>query len=297
MFGNSFYRDYEYSADDNILVLLDKINIPPKAKLFVVNLINNTLKGKFSYGKQYRMGSFNETKIKFPIKDKKIDFDFMKNFIDLIEIEHIAQLEAYLKASNLKNYILTNEEEQILKDFEDGKIEFKEFKTENIFEIHTPKKRFDANKVTISDAGNPYVVRTSLNNGIRGYINEDEAFLNEGNTISFGQDTATMFYQEKPYFTGDKIKILKSKNDKFNKLNGLFFVSAMTKSFSSFSWGSSSYSVKNIGNQPIKLPIKNNLPSYQLMEVFIKTIQKLVIKDVVLYADRKIKTTKCLVTN
>ena len=48
------------------------------------------------------------------------------------------------------------------------------------------------------------------NNGQKGFINEDESFLNDGNTISFGQDTATMYYQEFPYFTGDKIKIVKS---------------------------------------------------------------------------------------
>ena len=47
------------------------------------------------------------------------------------------------------------------------------------------------------------------NNGQKGFINEDESFLNDGNTISFGQDTATMYYQEFPYFTGDKIKIVK----------------------------------------------------------------------------------------
>ncbi|MDQ7046509.1 MAG: restriction endonuclease subunit S [Sulfurovum sp.] len=117
--------------------------------------------------------------------------------------------------------------------------------------------------------------------------NEDEAYLNEGNTISFGQDTATMFYQEKPYFTGDKIKIVKSKDNRFNKLNGLFFISTMTKSFSSFSWGGSSFSVKIIGEQLMKLPIKNQKPNYKSMETLISAIQKLVIKDVVKYVQSK----------
>ncbi len=111
--------------------------------------------------------------------------------------------------------------------------------------------------------------------------------LNEGNTISFGQDTATLFYQEKPYFTGDKIKIVKSKDNRFNKLNGLFFVSTMTKSFSSFSWGGSSFSVKIIGNQLIRIPTKNQQPNYELMETLISAIQKMVIKDVVLYVEGK----------
>ena len=144
----------------------------------------------------------------------------------------------------------------------------------DLFEVNTYKKRFDANKVIIADNGNPYVVRTSLNNGIRGFINEDEQYLNDGNTISFGQDTATMFYQEKPYFTGDKIKILKAKDRKFNKNNAQFFIITMNKTFSSFSWGSSSFSVKIIENQKSTLPIsKNGKIDFEFMESFIAELE------------------------
>jgi len=190
---------------------------------------------------------------------------------------------------------LNDEEKRALEEFEGGKFEWGEFKIWELFEINSYKKRFDANKVEIGEVWNPYVVRTALNNGIRGYINEDEEFLNEWNTISFGQDTATMFYQEKPYFTGDKIKIVKSKSDKFNKLNAQFFITTMYKSFSSFSWGSSSFNVKIIENQNISLPTQNTQPNYDFMETFISAIQKLVIRDVVLYAERKIDATKGLV--
>ena len=151
-----------------------------------------------------------------------------------------------------------------------------------MFEINSSAKRFDANKVIIGEIGKPYVVRTALNNGIRGFINEDDEYLNEGNTIAFGQDTATMFYQEKRYFTGDKIKIIKSKNNKLNKINAHFFITMMTRSFSSFSWGGSSFNVNIIGNQTIQLPITdNNQPDYQLMDTLMSAIQKLVIKGVV----------------
>lgn len=109
----------------------------------------------------------------------------------------------------------------------------------------------------------------SSNNGQKGFINEDEHFLNDGNTISFGQDTATMFYQEKPYFTGDKIKILKSKDKRFNKKNAQFFILTMSKAFSSFSWGASSFNVKIIESQKIQLPIKNGKIDFKFMESFI----------------------------
>ena len=85
------------------------------------------------------------------------------------------------------------------------------FHLKDLFEIKSSIKRFDANKVTVLERGlHPYIIRSGSNNGQRGYLKENEQFLNEGNTISFGQDTATLFYQNKPYFTGDKIKILKS---------------------------------------------------------------------------------------
>lgn len=143
-----------------------------------------------------------------------------------------------------------------------------------MFDINTSKKRFDANKVDILENGNcPYVVRTSLNNGVRGYIDEDIQFLNEGNTISFGQDTATMFYQKNPYFTGDKIKILKSKDKRFNKENAQFFILTMSKAFSSFTWGGSSFNVKIIENQKIQLPTRNGKVDFDFMESFIAELE------------------------
>ncbi|MGZ8946509.1 MAG: restriction endonuclease subunit S [Methylococcaceae bacterium] len=244
--------------------------------------------GNFSYNNKATKIELKNTVINLPTKNGKIDFDFMESFIAELEAKHMAKLEAYLLATGLKDYTLTAEEQQVLDDFENGIIKFSEFRIGELFEINSYKKRFDANKVVISEVGKPYVVRTSLNNGIRGYINEDEQFLNEGNTISFGQDTATMFYQETPYFTGDKIKIVKSKDNRLNKLNALFFISTMTRTFSSFSWGGSSFNVKIIANQLMKLPTQNHQLNYAIMETFISAIQKLVIKDVVLYADKKI---------
>ena len=291
-----FYQENDFIGYSHIQHLVPKFKTFNKAiASFIISSSRVATSKQYDYGNKFNREAMNSTKIQLPMKNNKIDFEFMECFIAELEAQRIAELEAYLKVSGLKDYNLTKEEEKVLKDFESGNIEFREFKVSELFEIKPYKKRFDANKTTLTDIGNPYVVRTSLNNGIKGYINEDEQYLNDGNTISFGQDTATMFYQEKPYFTGDKIKILKSRDKKFNKQNAQFFITSMTKSFSSFSWGSSSYNIKIIGNQPINLPIINNNPKYELMEALISAIQKLVIKDVVLYADRKIEATKNIV--
>ena len=165
-----------------------------------------------------------------------------------------------------------------------------------MFEILTYKKRFDANKVElVENCGHPYVVRTSSGNGQKGFIDEDEIYLNDGNTISFGQDTATMYYQEVPYFTGDKIKILKSKLSRFGKKNAQFFLATMRNSFQNFTWGSSSFNVSIIANQKVQLPLKeksldfsnpcDNIKNidFDFMESFIRELEEERIRELNAY--------------
>ena len=137
-------------------------------------------------------------------------------------------------------------------------------------------ERFDANKVSlVENGGHPYIVRQSTDNGKKGNIDESVLFLNHGNTISFGQDTATMFYQEVPYFTSDKIKILKPKDAEFSKKNAQFFLSSMRKTFSSFAWGSSRFNVETLKEQLIMLPITNHGKiDFTFMESFIADLEE-----------------------
>lgn len=127
----------------------------------------------------------------------------------------------------------------------------------DVFNVDTPKKKINANRVKFGGKY-PYVVRTSLNNGIRGYIDYDPTYLNPGNTISFGQDTATAFYQEEPYFTGDKIKIFSLKNNSLTPKLAVFLLAAMKCSFQNFSWGNSSFSEKILKNVQLVLPFDSN---------------------------------------
>ncbi|SJL29800.1 restriction endonuclease subunit S [Porphyromonas gingivalis] len=162
-------------------------------------------------------------------------------------------------------------------------VEWGEYRLGDLFEILSSKKRFDANKIIIGDQGHPYVVRTSQNNGIRGLIKEEERFLNDANTISFGQDTATMYYQPIPYFTGDKIKILKPKIHQFNKGNAQFFISCLQKPFMSFAWGASSFNVKTIEKQTILLPTSKGEIDFEFMEKFIAELKALRIAELKAY--------------
>ena len=282
-----------FNVMDNVKVLKPNKKYKLSELLFITSSWKKGIKN-LGYARHWKIAK--EAKILLPTKNNQIDFDFMDSFIAELEAERIAELSAYLKVSGLDNYELSVEELKALRDYDS--MEWREYKLGELFEVKTYKKRFDANKVTlVSKGGSPYVVRKSTENGIKGFISEDDSYLNEGNTISFGQDTATSFYQEQPYFTGDKIKILKAKFNGFNKDNAQFFVSAITRSFSKFSWGSSSYSVDIISNQKLALPVLNNEIAIKYIEVISKAISKLTIKDVVQYTNERIETTKEVVTS
>lgn len=299
-FGKVFYHPYTASLEMKVHVLkLKNKSFTSNTGIFIASSIQRVMEGKYSYGDQLSSTDLktNDIFIQLPITSTgEIDFAFMEKFISELEEERISELSAYLEVTGLKDYTLTPEEENALKDFEE--MEWGEFEIGELFDFLTSKKRFDANKVKILENGNyPYIVRTSLNNGTKGYLNENEEYLNSGNTISFGQDTATIFYQKEPYFTGDKIKIVKAKDDFFNAKNALYFLTSMNKSFQVYSWGSSSFNVDILSKEKMFLPLQNNSLNYPFMEIFISAIQKLVIKDVVLYADKKINATKIITNN
>ena len=162
---------------------------------------------------------------------------------------------------------------KLKEDFIKNGGKFEKYEIGNLFEIKTPSKKFNAN--TLKFGGKyPYVVRTSQNNGIRNYIDEDIKYLNPANTISFGQDTATIFYQEQPYFTGDKIKILSFKHKKLEQKTACFLLSVMNKSFSSFQWGQASFNVEILKKVKILLPTTNNKIDLQYMENYIIELEE-----------------------
>ncbi|WP_120901545.1 restriction endonuclease subunit S [Helicobacter pylori] len=314
MFGCAFYRSFPYKmvTHARVFSLKPKFEINHKIGLFLSTLFFDYPK-KFGYENMCSWAKIKNDKVILPLKPtantqtlKDIDFDFMEKFIAELEQCRLAELEAYLKVTGLSNTTLSSDEENALNVF-NGKnsrggnnpcgLTWQSFKLGDLFEVLPYKKRFDANKVNIYASKTkdtyPYVVRTSLNNGIRGYLKENTNFLNAGNTISFGQDTATMFYQEKPYFTGDKIKILRCKNPNFNKINALFFITSLTKAFRNFSWGSASFSVSIIENQNISLPTnQHGKIDFHFMRTLINALMKQTIQGVVQYSNAKIQATK-----
>lgn len=148
-------------------------------------------------------------------------------------------------------------------------MKWKNYRTGDVLDFNSSNGIFHACNVSIEDikteSNHPYIVRTSQNNGIRGYISADESKLNPANTISFAQDTAQMFYQSESYFTGNKVKVLSLRERVLNEKIAMFLITCMNKAFSNFAWGSS-YDTKLLQNVMLSLPVKiQSGPDFEMM--------------------------------
>ena len=229
-------------------------------------------------------------KIQLPTKKGKIDFDFMESFIAELEAEHLAELEAYLSATGLKDYALTAEEQQVLNDFEN--VKWQTFNLEKLFGKSTRGRRLKSDDRI---AGNlPFVTAGETDEGISAFIGNNVTVFSENTT------TIDMFgsakYRNYQYGGDDHVAVVHTEN--LPKFASIFVTTAIHKtSYAGLFSYSRNFYAKDADELNIALPIKQHQPNYEIMETLISAIQKLVIKDVVLYAESKIESTKKVVTS
>lgn len=289
--GNYKYVKFQvepYYCSQNINKLTPKKVISKWNKKIAYYFVSNIQKFVSLYDKQqggYKLNDIKNHVLDIPtVNNKEIDYDFMESFIAQIEEERIEKLEAYLEVSGLKDYVLTVEEEQILEDFKNEKIEFGEFAYKSIF-----NKIVQGRRLTKDDqiSGNiPFVMSGITNTGVVNYIlNPVASFPKNSITIDIFGNT---FYRDYDFGAGDDTGVYWNDEKSYSKEEMLFFTTSIEKSiFEKFDYGNKLRSSKSL-NFKMKLPIKNKKPNYKIMETLISAIQKLVIKDVILYVENKL---------
>ncbi len=236
----------------------------------------------------YKLEDIKNHIIKLPVtKDNKIDFDFMESFIAELEAERVAELSAYLKVSGFDNYELSKEETEALNEYEF--VSWNSFNLEELFGKSTRGKRLkSADRIKGSL---PFVTAGETSEGISANIGNDvEIFEKNTTTIDMFGSAKYRNYQ---YGADDHIAVVHT--EKIPTKASMFVTSAIHKASHTgkFDYGHNFYA-KDADALDIMLPTKNGYPDYEYMERLISAIQKLVIKDVVLYTDAKINATKAV---
>lgn len=172
-------------------------------------------------------------------------------------------------------------------------LKFSEFSIGELFEVKSnPQLNKDSFK--FSENGEfPYFTRTCLNNGISGYVEYlDEEHKIQGNSIAVGMLGMQFFYMEKDFYAGQFTKTIYPKFANFNSKIAHYFIALLNKNQQIYQGVLVRDFEKEFNKTSVILPTINGELNFDFMENFIKAIQKLVIKDVVLWADKKINATK-----
>ena len=297
--NSDVYRAYYQSRDFTVLSdayairwMLDDRELSSNQYIFIVMCINKVTDLPI-YSYKNKLGGWNVVKNKYiqlPQKNGSIDFDFMEAFIAELEAERIAELSAYLTVSGLDNYELSSDEVQALQGY--ASLTWGTYNLKELFGKSTRGKRLKGDDRI--PGALPFVTAGEASEGISAYISNDvEIFEKNTTTIDmFGSAK----YRNYRYGADDHIAVVHTESVPMKA--SIFLTSAIHKASHTgkFDYGHNFYA-KDADELDIQLPTQDGKPDYDVMATLISAVQKMVIKDVVLYADRKIEKTKEVIRN
>ncbi|MGN8532220.1 restriction endonuclease subunit S [Helicobacter pylori] len=319
-FGNCFYHPYLASVEMKVHVLkLKNRLLTRRIGLFLANQLNKCFYGQFTYGTQLSSSKLkhNNFKIQLPLKPtantqtfEDIDFTFMEKFIAELEQCRLAELEAYLKATGLENTTLSNDEENALNVFNGNNsggggntpcgLTWQHFKLGDLFEIR-PTKAYNLTNPHLfdSNAKNPVVTNSSLNNGISGYSSLEPT--EKGNQITYSDTTTSegIFYQKRPFIGYSHVQGLcpLKYHEFWNEKTLLYIVVAFKKvACGRFDYGNK-FNRKIASEMSIILPTNpHGGIDFHFMRTLINALMKQTIQGVVEYSSAKIQAAKEIIS-
>lgn len=301
IFGNTFYRNYAFGAgDDTGVYWNDATAYSSNAMLFFAVAMQKSMMGRFSYGKKLRSSQSEDFTMHLPVTaDGKIDFDFMESFIAELEAERVAELSAYLTVSGLDNYELSEQELKALAELKN--VTWGKYKMGDLFEkVKTKKLPHKAKELPTEATGKytlPCLTSSFKNQGLNYFAPVQGAtVLKSVITIPQNSDVYRAYYQSSDFTVLSDAYAIDWKFDKrtLSREQYLFMVMCINKvtDLPIYSYKNKLGGWNVVKDKYILLPQVNGEIDFNYMEDFISAMQKLAIKDVVSFTDRKIAGTK-----
>lgn len=286
--GATFFQSHKFTVLQDAYAIKwrrdDELN--NHQYLFIAAAISKTIYGNYEWTNKAGWERIKTESIKLPITtDGEIDFGFIAEFVAELEAQRVAELETYLQATGLKDYVLSNEEQEVLKQY--SKWNWSNFNLEALFGKSTRGKRLKSADRVSGEL--PFVTAGETNEGISDFIGNNVDIF-EANTTTIDMFGSAK-YRNYKYGGDDHIAVVHTED--LPKHASIFVTTAIHKSSHNGQFDySNNFYASDADELNIMLPTKNGVPDYDAMATLISAIHKLVIKDVVLYADEKISATK-----
>lgn len=259
----AFYQPYDFTCSQNILILRNDVLNKERGE-FLVTIINNYLISKgFGYGYPVGLNRVKKNKLKIPITfQREPNWNFMESYIKQEQKKQAFKLKDYYES---KFYQLAGE----LAGLEE--VEWKEFRFTDVFTKIQRGKRLAKNQHTTGKK--PYVSSTSMNNGLDGFIGNNEKIreFEDCLTVANSGSVGSSFYHQYKFIASDHVTCLK--NEQFSKEIYLFLSTLVQRLEQKYSFNREINDTR-ISREKILLPIAaNGQPNWQYMSDFVKKIE------------------------
>ena len=307
--GNAYYREYEYKmvTHNRVCSLSGNVIRNDKVGIYLVGVLSK-LRTLFSYNHAATWDRLKILTIELPVTSTNdIDFAYMQERIAELEKERIAELDAYLAASSLDDYELTDEDKEILSlspesasdeagvseaDHGNGQVVFKAFKIGSLFDVVKGKR---LTKSAMKPGNIPFIGASAVENGVTAHISNEEN-LHDGNkiTVAYNGAVGSTFYQPDPFVASDDVNVLYPRFE-MNERNALFIMASIKKTAVYYSY-THKWDKAAMEESDILLPITSfGDLDFDYMERYIRASEKLAIADMAKYKDKLIATTRQVV--
>lgn len=288
--GEAFYQAEPYWATDDVNALYCKYEGFNEAiGLFMVAIIRQE-KYRFSYGRKWTLENMNNTDVCLPIKhnaDGTPYVDTSTQYSDEGYVPDWQFMEDYIKSLHYKPLTTKNSTSLELSELKWQEFVFGKL-ISKIYKAHAYTK----DELEVMEHRSPsairYITRTAENNGCELLANiSGLKFIEKENAISIGDTTATCFYQEEPFVTGDHMIVIRA--DWLNKYTGLFITTLLNYEQYRYSYGRA-FLIERVKDTIIKLPVCHDadgnpiidksknysddgyIPDWQFIEDYIKSL-------------------------
>lgn len=284
--GICFYQPHDFAVlQDAYAVKVIGYDIQNVEKgLYLTGALNKAVRDNHDWVNKAGWNHIKDDNIELPVienpnPDHKytvddIDWQYMRDYIKELERDYIKELDAYLQATGLNNYELTEEDKKVLGG--ESEVRFGEFALKKLSISQTGD--VDLQQKDINGRGTFFINSGVENRGIKGKTDrEAKVFPANTITIDFGGNA---YYRDFEYKMATHNHVFSLSGDIIkNKAVGLYIIGKLSKLPQLFSYNNMA-TWNKLKELKIELPItQTGEPDFDYMERYIRAIEKVVIAD------------------
>ena len=276
---NAFYQKEQFTCSHDITAFyLKYYDMNPEIAMFLCTIITKD-KYRWSYGrKPHDVKKFGKSVIKLPVSynsDGTILIDRQKMYSEKGYVPDWKFMENYIKSLHYKP--LTTQS-GISNEMTIGDCAWRRFVFGTLIDKIYKGTAINKDGLTCANdnCGIRYITRTSDKNGcelLASVKTIKKECIEAGNAITIGDTTATCFYQDEPFITGDHMVVIRA--EWLNIYTGLFVVTLLNKERYRYNYGRA-YVMDKIKNTVLELPAKKKVdgyvPDWELIENYMKSL-------------------------